>query len=260
VGCASTFGATLLAAQKMPIHAIAGLADIGGTQGFVLAPGVKLSSPKELEGKKLAYTNGNPQVLILAKLARLFGFEFAKVTLVNMQPSEGVVAATKGDVVGLLTFQPNLYRLVSLGGTMYATGRDSWVTGTHEALGPENRLLYLNSMVMAQDSWIKDKPNTLKALIRAFNRATQLIATDRAKAMEQVQKQVRIDGDALAAIMNVNEYSSALTVPMGLSISYLSDWALSIKRIPIAVAPEDIIDPRLLASMDPSLVTWKPGK
>jgi len=26
-------------------------------------------------------------------------------------------------------------------------------------------------MVMTQDSWIKDKPNKLKALIRAFNRA-----------------------------------------------------------------------------------------
>jgi ABC-type nitrate/sulfonate/bicarbonate transport system substrate-binding protein len=257
VGCASTFGATLLAAQKMPIRAIAGLADIGGTQGFVLAPGVKLSNPKELEGKKLAYTNGNPQVLILAKLAKVYGFDFSKVTLVNMQPSEGVVAATKGDVVGLLSFQPNLYRLVALGGTMYATGRDSWVTGSHQALGAEDRLLYLNSMIMAQDSWIKDKPNTLKALIRAFNRATQLIATDRAKALEQVQKQVRIDADALAAIMNINEYSPALTVPMGLSISYLSDWALSIKRIPGAVTPEDIIDPRILTSMDPSLVTWK---
>src|SRR5882672_1760428 len=56
VGCASTFGATLLAAQKIPIRAIAGLADIGGTQGFVLGPGVKLANPRELEGKKLAYT------------------------------------------------------------------------------------------------------------------------------------------------------------------------------------------------------------
>jgi len=260
VGCASTFAATLLAAQKMPIHAIAGLADIGGTQGFALAPGVKLSSPKELEGKKLAYTNGNPQVLILAKLAKLYSFDFKKVTLVNMQPSEGVVAATKGDVVGLLSFQPHLYRLVSLGGTMYATGRDSWVTGTPQTLGPEDRLLYLNSVMMAQDSWIKDKPNTLKAVIRAYNRATHLIATDRAKALELVQKQIRIDADALAAIMNINEYSAALTVPMGLSISYLSDWALSIKCIPIAVTPEDIIAPRLLASMDPSLVTWKPRK
>jgi ABC-type nitrate/sulfonate/bicarbonate transport system substrate-binding protein len=258
VGCASTFAATLLAAQKMPVHAIAGLADIGGTQGFVLAPGVKLSSPKELEGKKLAYTNGNPQVLILAKLAKLYGFDFGKVTLVNMQPSEGVVAATKDDVVGLLSFQPHLHRLVSLGGTMYVTGSDSWVTGTHQTLGPEDRLLYLNSVMMAQNSWIKDKPNTLKAVIRAYNRATRLIATDRAKAVELVQKQIRIDTDALAAIMNVNEYSMALTVPMGLGISYLSDWALGIKRIPIAVISDDIIDPHLLASIDPSLVTWRP--
>jgi len=35
---------------------------------------------------------------------------------------------------------------------------------------------------------------------------------------------------------------------------------LSIKRIPNAVTPEDIIDPRLLASMDASLVTWKSRK
>jgi ABC-type nitrate/sulfonate/bicarbonate transport system substrate-binding protein len=260
VGCASTFGATLLVAQKIPIHAIAGLADIGGTQGFVLGPGVKLAHPRELEGKKLAYTQGNPQVLILAKLAKLYGFDLSKVTLVNMQPSEGVVAASKGDVTGLLSFQPNLYRLVSMGGTMYVTGRESWVSGTRQALSADERLLYLNSILVAQDSWIKDKPNTLKAVIRGFNRATNLIATDRPKAVEQVQKQVRIDADALKAIMDINEYSAALTVPMGLSVSYLSEWALSIKRIPNAVAPEDIIDPKILASMDPSLVTWQPRK
>jgi NitT/TauT family transport system substrate-binding protein len=127
-------------------------------------------------------------------------------------------------------------------------------------LSPEDRLLYLNSILVAQDSWIKDKPNTLKAVIRGFNRATNLIATDRPKAVEQVQKQVRIDADALKAIMDINEYSAALTVPMGLSVSYLSEWALSIKRIPNAVAPEDIIDPKILASMDPSLVTWQPRK
>jgi ABC-type nitrate/sulfonate/bicarbonate transport system substrate-binding protein len=260
VGCASTFGATLLAAQKIPVHGIAGLADIGGTQGFVVGPGVKLASPRDLEGKKLAYTQGNPQVLILAKLAKIYGFDLSKVTLINMQPSEGVVAASKGDVVGLLSFQPNLYRLVALGGTMYATGRDSWVTSTRQTLGPDDRLLYLNSLVVAADSWIKDKPNTLKALVRAFNRATNLIATDRPKAVELVQKQVRVDTEALKAIMDINEYSAALTPTMGLSVTYLSDWALSIKRIPNAVTPEDIIDPTLLASIDPSLVTWQPRK
>src|SRR5262245_55929140 len=92
MGCASTFGATLLAAQRIPVHAVQGLADMAGTQGFVLAPNVKLGSPKELEGKKLAYTNGNPQILILAKLAKTYAFDMSKVTLVNMQPSEGLVA------------------------------------------------------------------------------------------------------------------------------------------------------------------------
>jgi len=257
MGCASTFGATLLAAQRIPVHAVQGVADMAGTQGFVLAPNVKLGSPKELEGKKLAYTNGNPQILILAKLAKTYGFDMSKVTLVNMQPSEGLVAASKGDVSGHLSFEPFLYRLVALGGTKYATGRQSWVTGQQQDLGPNDRLLYLNAILMAQDSWIKDKPNTVKAVMRAFDRATQFINSNRSKSVEIIQQGLRIDLGAIDAIMNVNKYSSALTPDIALSISYLSDWALSIKRIPIAVKPEDIINPMLLASENPSLVTWK---
>jgi hypothetical protein len=74
----------------MPVHAIAGLADIADTEGFVLAPGVKLSSPKDLKGKKLAYTNGNPQVLILAKLAKIHGFDSAAYRTVSFLNSTGL--------------------------------------------------------------------------------------------------------------------------------------------------------------------------
>jgi ABC-type nitrate/sulfonate/bicarbonate transport system substrate-binding protein len=257
MGCASTFGATLLAAQRIPVRAVQGVADMAGTQGFVLGPKVKLASPKELEGKKLAYTNGNPQILILAKLAKQYGFDMSKVTLVNMLPSEGVVAAEKGDVVGLLSFQPFLYRLVALGGTMYVTGRQSWMSGQQQDLGPSERLLFLNAMLMAQESWIKDKPNTVKAVMRAFDRATKLLASDRPQAVEIIQKGIKIDPAAIAAIMNVNVYNSALTQDMASSIADLSEWALSIKRIPIAVKPTDIIDPTLLTSMNPSLVTYR---
>jgi len=254
IGCASTFGATLLAAQRIPIHAVQGVTDMAGTQGFVLAPKVKLASPKELEGRKLAYTNGNPQILILAKLAKKYGFDMSKVTLVNMQPSEGLVAADKGDVAGLLSFEPFLTRLVALGGTKYATGRLSWVTGQQQ----DDRLLYLNAVLMVQDSWIKDKPNTVKAVMRAFDRATKFLASDRAKAVEIVAAGIKIDPAAIAAIMNVNSYNSALTPEVASSVTDLSDWALSIKRIPIQVKPTDVIDPALLASMNPSLVTWHP--
>lgn len=254
IGCASTFGATLLAAQRIPIHAVQGLADMAGTQGFVLAPNVRLTSPKALEGKKLAYTNGNPQILILAKLAKKYGFDMSKVTMVNMQPSEGLVAANKGEVAGLLSFEPFLHRLAAMGGTKYATGRLSWVTGQQQ----DDRLLYLNAILMVQDSWIKDKPNTVKAVMRAFDRATNFLASDRKKSVEIIGSGIKIDPAAIAAIMNVNSYSSTLSPDVASSISDLSDWALSIKRIPIAVKGSDIIDPRLLTSMNPSLVTWHP--
>lgn len=202
MGCNSTFGATLIAARKIPIHAVQGLDDMAGTQGFALGPNVKLQSPKDLEGKKLAYTNGNPQILILAKLAKAYGFDLSKVELVNVQPSEGVVAAEKGDVAGLLSFQPFLYRLTTLGGRMYATGRQSWVTGQVQDLGPNDRLLYINAVLQVQDSWIKTKPNTVKAVMRAFDRATKFINSDRAKTIEIVQKGIKVDANALAAMMN----------------------------------------------------------
>jgi ABC-type nitrate/sulfonate/bicarbonate transport system substrate-binding protein len=253
IGCASTFGATLLAAQHIPIHAVQGLADMAGTQGFVLSPNVKLASPKELEGKKLGYTNGNPQILILAKLASKYGFDMKKVGLVNMLPTEGLVAAEKGDIAGFLSFEPFLTRLVALGGTRYATGRLSWTTGKEQ----DDRLLYLNAVLMVQEGWIKAKPNTVKAVMRAFDRATSIAANDRAKAVEIVGQGIKIDPAMIAAIMNVNTYNSALTQEMATSISDLSEWALSIKRIPIAVKPTDIIDPTLLASANPSLVQWR---
>jgi NitT/TauT family transport system substrate-binding protein len=181
-----------------------------------------------------------------------------KVTLVNMQPSEGIVAAAKGDVSGLLSFEPFLYRLEAMGGTKYATGRQSWVTGQLQNLGPDDRLLYLNAILMAQDSWIKDKPNTVKAVMRAFDRATKFIASDRPKSVEIIQKGIKIDPAALSAIMDLNDYNSAILPTIAASISDLSNWALSIKRIPAAVKPADVIDPTLLASMNPSLVMWRP--
>ena len=46
----------------------------------------------------------------------------SKVQLINMNLSEGIVAASKGEVAGMLGWRPNLYRVTTLGGSMYATG------------------------------------------------------------------------------------------------------------------------------------------
>jgi len=260
LGTGGTFTQIVLGGQKLPVHSICALADIAGTQGFVLSPGVKLGHPRELEGKKLAFTQGNSQVLILAKLAKIYGFDASKVTLVNMQPSEGVVAASKGDVQGLLGWQPNLFRLVKMGGTMYVTGTTSFIGGKPEPYAATDKLQFNHSVLMASDAWIKDKPNTLKAVLRALLKANDLMVKDRPKALEALVSQLRIDRDAIEVMTDQNKYSLALTDDVANSIRFQSDWALGINRIQGPVAPEDILAPKLLAEIDPKLVTWKPKR
>jgi len=260
LGTGGIFTQIVLGGQKLPVKTIAPLADIAGTQGFALSPGVKLGHPRELEGKKLAFTQGNSQVLILAKLAKMYGFDASKVTLVNMQPSEGVVAASKGDVQGFLGWQPNLFRLVKLGGTMYTTGTVSFIGGKTERFPVNEKLQFNHSVLLASDAWINEKPNTLKAVLRALIRANDLMVKDRAKALDVLVTQLRIDRDAIEVMTEANVYGLAFTDDVANSIRFQSDWAFQIKRIPNAVAPEDVFAPKLLAEIDPKLVTWKPQR
>jgi len=256
-----SFAQIVLGGQKLPVRTIAPLANIAGTQGFVLSPKTKLASPKDLEGKKLAHTQGNSQVLILAKLGKQYGFDPAKVTLVNMQPSEGVVAASKGDVDGLLGWQPNLFRLVKLGGTLYTTATVSYITGKPEQLTGDKQLLHVYAFLLASDTWIKEKPKTLKALIRALKRGNDLMVNDRNKALDALEKGLRIDDrDALKVMTEANHYTMAFDEDAALAIRSQSEWALEIKRIPSAVSPDDVFSTGLMAQVDPKPVTWKPKR
>jgi len=260
LGAGSVFGQVLFATKGMPIKTIAALADIAETQGFVLSPGVKLASPRELEGKKLAFTEGSPSPLLLAKMAKMFDFDMAKVPLVNMNQSEGVVAASKGDVQGLLGWQPNLYRLTTMGGTLYATGTTLYVTGQPQRLPDEDRLQMNHSLLLAAQSWIDGKPNTLRAVLRALLRANDLLAKDRPKALDAMEKELRVDRDALTVMAEANKYSLALDRNVAASLAFIGQWAVSINRAPRVATPEEAFAPELLRSLDPSLVSWTTTK
>src|SRR5262249_28615762 len=155
-----------------------------------------------------------------------------------------------------LGWQPNLYRLVKLGGTLYATGRVSYVTGTPEVLPTERRLQFNNAVLLASESWIKEKPHTLQAVLPALNRAAQLSNRDRDAALRVLEKEIRVDRDALEVMVNANVYSLALNEDVASSIKDMSEWALSIKRIPRAVTPDEGMHTKLLEEVDPRLVTW----
>ena len=260
LGAGSMFGQVLFVNQGLPIKTIAALADISETQGFALSPGIKLANPKQLEGKKLAYTQGSPSPLLLAKLAKLFDFDMGKVQLVNMNQPEGIVAASKGEVDGLLGWQPNLYRLIKMGGTMYATGTTLYVGDKPQPLPDNDRLQMNHSQLLAAQSWIDDKPNTLKAILRALLRANDLLAKDRPKALDAMEQELRVDRDALTVMADANKYSLALDSRIVDSLNFIGDWAISINRAKRVPTLDEAFGPDLLRSLDPSLVSYSTQK
>jgi NitT/TauT family transport system substrate-binding protein len=255
LGTGISFSQVLFSGDKIPVRAVASLADVSGAIGLVLAPGVKLSHPRELEQMKLAYTRGTSMILILAKMADQYKFDMNKVQLVNMNPSEGVVAASKGDVQGLLSFQPNLYRLVQMGGTMYVTGSVSYVGGTPVTLQPDSKQ-YNHALLHVSETWIKQNPNTVKAVLRALKRATDIINNERPKALAALAKGLRVEPNAVAAMVDANKYGLTVSDDFARSIRFQSEWLMSIKRISNPVAPSQAIEPGLLRAIDPSLVSW----
>lgn len=259
VGVGGSFTQLVFGGQQLPVRTISALADIAETQGFALAPGVKLAHPRELEGKRLAFTQGNSQVLLLAKLAETFKFDQSKITLVNMNQSEGVVAAARGDVHGLLGWQPNLFRLVGLGGSMYCTGGTLYVTGKPEVQPEDDRLLYNHSTLLASQEWIDGKPNTLAALLRALVSATRMMSEDKPKAMQALQQGLRIDKEALEVMVAANKYAMGISPGLIASHRFQTQWAMNIKRIPSAPSPESCFTTRIAEMVDPALVTWKPA-
>ena len=259
VGVGGSFTQVVFGGQKLPIRTISALADIAETQGFALGPNVKLAHPRELEGKRLAFTQGNSQVLLLAKLAKTFGFDQSKITLVNMNQSEGIVAASRGDVHGLLGWQPNLYRLVAMGGSMYCTGGTLFVNGRPEVQPENDRLLYNHSALMATQSWIDTKPNTLAALLRGLVKATEMMTADKPRAMAALQRNLRIDNEALEVMTTANKYGLGITPGLIASHRFQTEWAMNINRIPSAPPPENCFTTKIAELVDPAMASWRPN-
>ncbi|WP_149536337.1 ABC transporter substrate-binding protein [Siccirubricoccus phaeus] len=259
IGVGSQLGQIALAGQNMPVKILTGLADISDTQGIVLGPNCRIGNLKELEGKRVAFTQGNNSPLMFVKLAQRFGFDHTKLQMVPMAPSEGVIAASKGDVDILLAWQPFLYRLTTMGGTLFATGGAHYFTGQKVVLPETEKLLYSHSVILANQSWIDGKPNTLQALLRALIKADARFKADRAACMPALQRVLRIDPEPLKVMTEANRYGVLIDRPLVNSYRFTNDWAVGIKRIPVSQTPESGITPVVLEKVAPDNVTWRAG-
>ncbi|HAM59051.1 MAG TPA: nitrate ABC transporter substrate-binding protein [Candidatus Rokubacteria bacterium] len=255
LGTATATMVVPIAASGQAIYSIAPQSDIAGTQQIVLGKKAQemVRSPKDFEKLKIGMPKGASVTLAIESMAKETGVDFSKIQFVNLAPPDSVTALAKGDIDAMAGWAPWVFNAVKNGGKVYFTGNRSYIPGKE---GQVDWLL-VHAGVVASGKMLKDNPNTVKAVLRALEKATRTINTDREASVKIVAREMKMDEGLARDIMALNIYSMEMTPKIYKGMGDFIDFLHSLNRIPQKIAPESVFYTKLLKEVDPALVKWE---
>lgn len=241
----------ILRDKGIDIRYVLPLADIGGTQAFVLGPKVTLKSPKELEGKRIGMAAGSGVEIAIANMCKQYGVDFKKLIFVNLQPPDQAPALARGDIDAMAVWQPWVLAGIKLGGKLYFTGNRSYINGTGEKVA----WMYLDSGLNVRGDFLRKNPETVKAVMRALIRATDYINRNPAEKVAAVlSKPLNVDRTDLVTMLKQNIYSNDVTQRVLDGTRELLEWGATRKYTSRVFDRKDVFDFTLLKEIAPERV------
>jgi ABC-type nitrate/sulfonate/bicarbonate transport system substrate-binding protein len=199
----SNFLAITLKSSNVPIKVVAVLDQMAGTQAMVGSKDLKLDSAKDLEGLTIGLPNGAEVRYAIESMGKELDVDINKIKFINIGPSDGLAALQKGDIDALAAWEPFITKGIQAGGEFILSGRESNLPKKQGDVD----WLSVHSTVMATDDFLKENPNTIKAIIRALKKGTDYINSNREEAIKTLAPELRLTESELTEIMNRNVYS-----------------------------------------------------
>ena len=257
LGTATATMVVPIAAAGQAIYSIAPQSDIAGTQQIVLGKKGQeiVRSPKDFEKLKIGMPKGASVTMAIQAMAKDNGIDFTKIQFVNLSPPDAVTALAKGDIDAMAGWAPWVFNAVKQGGgKVYFTGNRSFIPGKEGQVD----WLHVHAGVVASGKMLKENPNTLKAVLRALNKATTTINTNREASVKIVAARDE-DGRGAGArhhgaqhLLDGDERQDLPGHGRVRRFPALARTASS-RRSP----PESVFYTKLLEEVDPKLVKWK---
>lgn len=255
----ATATATMLvpiAAAGQPIYNIAPQSDIAGTQQIVLGrkAAQTVKSPRDFEKLKVGMPKGASVTMAIEAFARDHGVDFTKIQFVNLSPPDSVTALAKGDIDAMAGWAPWVFNAVKqAGGKVYFSGNRSLIPGKEG----EVDWLLVHAGVVASGKMVKENPNALRAVLRALQKATDTINTDRETAVKIVSREMKMDAALARDIMALNIYSMEMNEKIYRGMTDFVNFLHGLNRIPQKIDPAGVFYTKLLKDVDPALVKWE---
>jgi len=136
-------------------------------------------------------------------MAQATGVDFTKIQFVNLSPPDAITALAKGDI--------DRWRRGRRGPSARSRRRaGSSTSRAAAATSPARKVRGLGPGargVVASGKMLKENPNTLKAVLRAVRKSTDMLNRDRETCIRIVAREMKIDEELAREIMTYNVYS-----------------------------------------------------
>lgn len=242
----------ILASNDVDVKIVAPIAQIAGTQAVVAGPNLTINSPKDLEGKTFGIPAGADVQIAINKMAEEYGVDLSKIKVANLAPSDALTALQSGDIDAMAGWEPFITKAIANGGELLFSGTSNALEGNAKPV----EWMSVHSTLQVTDDFLEENPNTIKAVIRALEKATVYINENREEAIKVLAPELHLEEAELAEIMNRNVYDmtsddSFINISNG---STVTDYLLETGNIQTVPAMSDYIDLSLLKEVNSNLV------
>jgi ABC-type nitrate/sulfonate/bicarbonate transport system substrate-binding protein len=245
LGVAAWTNPMALNANGIPVVVLSKVADISPALGVLVREKAGIKTAKDLEGKKLGITRISVLVSVLERGCAVYGCDVSKITLVNMQPQDIVLAYQRGDVDAVMTNEPWTTYVQDQGGKWLFSAAQSFVPKQEGA----RKIDTIYTALFAPPSFVKDNPKIIEAVLRGLNDAIASIKTDPQGASEVIGRVLSIPPRVVASTLAKVNFGLGITSQWADEYDKKADYLLGIKELRKTVVAKDVFAPDYLKAV-----------
>lgn len=245
LGVAAWTNPMALNANGIPVVVLSRVADISPALGVLVREKAGIKTAKDLEGKKVGITKISVLMSVLERGCAIYGCDPSKITLVNMQPQDIVLAYQRGDVDAVMTNEPWTTYVQDQGGKWLFSAAQSFVPG-HEGA---RKIDTIYTALFAPPSFAKNNPRIVEAVLRGLNDAIGSIKSDPQAASEVIGRVLSIPPRVVASTLSKVNFGLGITPQWAEEYDKKADYLLGIKELRKKVVAKDVFAPDYLKAV-----------
>lgn len=225
-------------ANGIPVKVLSKVADISPALGVVVRGSAGIKVAKDLEGKKIGITRISVLVSVLERGCATYGCDMSKMTLVNMQPQDIVLAYERGDVDAVMTNEPWTTYVQDHGGTWLFSAGQSFIPGQEGV----KKIDTIYTALFTPPAYVSKNPKTVEAVLRGLTDAIASIKSDPSGAAEVIGKVLSIPTKVVESTLSKVNFGLDIGPAWADEYNTKVDYLVGIKELRKKVVASDVFE------------------